>query len=245
MNTVPSRTVERPADRSYRVYKREQERISRHKLHKTTAIYTTYSLVLMALAFRAGYSLRGLAFFFFGGLPLWMAVEYFSHRYILHVHFVVSQKWWKHHLSILANKFLDPMHFGHHERPFDGHHISGRIRDMIPLFLIFAPLSIWLFPPFTASLVMAGFFQGYIFEEWIHHATHFYNFRDPYFRYMKKHHFYHHTSQGMTHGFGTTSGLLDAMFGTRYPDRVRQRLYGVNNVDVPPTTGSEQPIQQL
>ena len=43
---------------------------------------------------------------------------------------------------------------------------------------------------------------------------------------MKKHHFYHHTSQGMTRGFGTTSGLLDVVFQTRYPAAVRRRMYG-------------------
>jgi sterol desaturase/sphingolipid hydroxylase (fatty acid hydroxylase superfamily) len=73
---------------------------------------------------------------------------------------------------------------------------------------------------------VAAAFQSYVAEEWIHHATHFSNFRDPYFRYMKKHHLYHHTSQGMTRGFGTSSGILDAIFKTRYPNNVRQRLYG-------------------
>ena len=229
--------------RPFRTYKREQERISRHKLYKTTAIYTTYSIVLMVLAFRSNHLLRAIAFFFLGGIPFWMFVEYFSHRYILHAHFKISKKWYKHHLSLLANKFLDPTHFGHHERPFDGNHMSGRVRDMLPLLIFSGPISILFFPSFTASMVIAGAFQGYIFEEWIHHATHFYNFRDPYFRYMKKHHFYHHTSQGMTRGFGTSSGILDAIFQTRYPDNVRQRLYGSKESSAP--TQTEQPIQQI
>src|SRR5262249_39265649 len=97
--------------RPARTYKREQERISRHKLYKTTPIYTTYSIVLIVFAGRAGHLWSGLAYFFGGGIPLWMSIEYFSHRYILHRHFRVSQKWYKKHLSILANKFLDPMHF--------------------------------------------------------------------------------------------------------------------------------------
>lgn len=104
--------------------------------------------------------------------------------------------------------------------------MSGRFRDLLPLFFTGVPLSILLFPPFTASIIVAAAFQSYIAEEWIHHATHYYNFRDPYFRYMKKHHLYHHTSHGMTRGFGTSSGILDAVFKTRYPRNVRQRLYG-------------------
>jgi dihydroceramide fatty acyl 2-hydroxylase len=229
--------------RPFRTYKRQQERISRHKLYRTTTIYTSYSLILLVLAFRANHPLRAVAFFFLGGVPLWMFVEYFSHRYILHAHFKISKKWYKKHLTLLANKFLDPTHFGHHERPFDGNHMSGRVRDLLPLLIVGAPISFYFFPSFTASMVLAGAFQSYIAEEWIHHATHFYNFRDPYFRYMKKHHFYHHTSQGMTRGFGTSSGILDAIFSTRFPENVRQRLYGVKKSPTP--TQTEQPIQQI
>jgi len=232
-----------PKRRPARTYKREQERISRHKLYKTTPIYTAYSIILILLSARAGHPFAALAYFFGGGIPLWMAIEYFSHRYILHAHFKLSKKWYKKHLSILANKFLDPMHFGHHERPFDGHHISGRVRDMLPLLILFGPLSILLFPPYTASLVIAGAFQGYIFEEWIHHATHYYHFRDPYFRYMKKHHLYHHTTRGMTRGFGTSSGILDFIFQTRFPENVRQRLYGSKKSFTPEQ--NEQPVQQV
>jgi hypothetical protein len=209
----------------YRVYKREQEVISRHKIYKTTAFYTTYSLILMVLAFRSGHLLRAVAFIP-AGIAFWMLTEYFSHRYILHRHWKVSQRRFKRPFSILANKYLDPTHFGHHEKPFDGDHMSGRVRDLLPLFLTGVPLSILLFPPYTASIVVAFAFQSYIAEEWIHHATHFSNFKDPYFRYMKKHHLYHHTSHGMTRGFGTSSGILDFLFRTRFPENVRQRLYG-------------------
>ena len=61
-------------------------------------------------------------------------------------------------------------------------------------------------------MLLAGVVQSYVVEEWVHHSVHFYNFRSPYFRYMKKHHFYHHTSPGMERGFGLTSGLWDAAF---------------------------------
>jgi sterol desaturase/sphingolipid hydroxylase (fatty acid hydroxylase superfamily) len=59
---------------------------------------------------------------------------------------------------------------------------------------------------------------------------------------MKKHHLYHHTSQGMTRGFGTSSGLLDFIFMTRFPQNVRQRLYGGKKPYAPDQ--SEQQIKQ-
>jgi hypothetical protein len=225
----------------FRVYKREQERISRGNLYRTTTFYTSYSVILFILAFRWGHPYRAVAFFL-GGIPFWMFIEYFSHRYILHRHFKVSKKWYKRFLTRLANKYLDPLHFGHHERPFDGNHMSGELRDLLPLFLLGVPLSILILPSFTASMVLAGAFQSYIAEEWIHHATHYYNFRDPYFRYMKKHHFYHHTSQGMTRGFGTSSGILDLIFKTRYPENVRRRMYGSKESSTPEQTA--RPIQE-
>jgi Fatty acid hydroxylase superfamily len=209
----------------YRVYKRQQEVISRRKLYRTTSFYSSYSVILLLLAIRSHHLLRALAFVPFG-IVFWMLLEYFSHRFVLHRHWKVSQRRYKRFWTRVANKYLDPTHFGHHVRPFDGEHMSGRFRDLMPLFFTGVPLSLLLFPPFTASIVVAAAFQSYIAEEWIHHATHYYNFRDPYFRYMKKHHLYHHTSQGMTRGFGTSSGILDVIFMTRYPRKVRQRLYG-------------------
>ena len=221
----------RPArdNTKYRTYMREQERISRRKILSTSSVYVPYFLIVMGLAAWNGYFLRALAFVP-AGAALWMFFEYFSHRYVLHRHFNVSYVWWKFPHTWFAHKVLDPMHFQHHERPSDGNHTSGRLRDMLMLFIPFAPLSWWLFPPYTASVIAATFFLGYIIEEWVHHTTHYYNFRNPYLRYMKKHHMYHHTKRGMTGGFGTSSGVLDYMFRTRYPDPVRMRLYGKKGV---------------
>jgi hypothetical protein len=57
---------------------------------------------------------------------------------------------------------------------------------------------------------------------------------------MKKHHLYHHTSHGMTRGFGTSSGLLDFIFMTRFPTKVRLRLYGGRKPYVPHQSKQQQ-----
>ena len=226
----------------YRVYKREQEVISRKKIYRTTAFYTSYTLILLAFAIRSHHFMRALAFVP-AGIVFWMLTEYFSHRFVLHRHWKISQRRYKRFWTRVANKYLDPTHFGHHEKPFDGEHMSGRVKDLLPLFFLGVPLSILLFPPYTASIIVAFAFQSYIAEEWIHHATHFYNFRDPYFRYMKKHHLYHHTSVGMTRGFGTSSGILDYIFRTRFPNNVRQRLYG-GRKSYANAPNEQQPVKQ-
>src|ERR1700730_12414896 len=169
---TPDQTLSKQArkDHSYRIYKREQEIISRRKIYRTTAFYSTYSIILLLLAIRSHHFLRAIAFVPFG-IMLWMITEYFSHRFILHRHWKISQRRYKRFWTQLANKYFDPTHFGHHERPFDGEHMSGRVRDLLPLFLIGVPLSILLFPPFTASIIIAAAFQSYIAQEGIHHAT--------------------------------------------------------------------------
>ena len=214
----------RPQGVPFAAYKRQQAAISRHRLYPLTAFYTGYSVLTLVLAFRSAHPFLGIAFYL-AGIPVWTFVEYLSHRFVLHGRFKKSQKWYKKWYKSLANKYLDPLHWEHHERPFDGLHINGSLKDLLPLFVVAAPLS-FLFPVYTAPMVLAAVAQGYIAEEWIHHSVHYYNFRSPYFRYIKKHHFYHHTSQGMTRGFGTTSGMWDVVFKTRFPEPVRQRLYG-------------------
>ena len=212
---------------SYREYKREQEVVSRHKIYKTTALYTTYAIIVTVLAIRSGSVLYGLAFVPLGIIG-WMLSEYTSHRYVFHRKFNLDESTpIKKVLSTFAVKYLDPMHTQHHVRPFDGNHMSGRIRDLLPFFIVGVVLGYFFLP---VAVFTATWFMCYLAEEWIHHATHFYNFRDPYFRYMKKHHMYHHTKQGMKYGFGTTSGVIDYFLDSRYPEQIRQRLYGKKSV---------------
>jgi 4-hydroxysphinganine ceramide fatty acyl 2-hydroxylase len=211
--------------RPYQLYKKEQELISRRKIIRTTAFYVAYLAMLMFLAFRADHLGRALLMVP-AGVVLWIFGEYFSHRYILHSRIRPAKDPLKSPFRYLGNKFLDPLHWEHHERPFDGDHISGRLRDALPVWLVFSVVAILAFPIYTASVVVAVFFVSYAMEEWIHHATHYYNFRSKYFRYIKKHHMYHHTRQGMNQGFGLSSGIGDFIFGTRFPQHVRDRLYG-------------------
>ena len=213
----------RTAINSFRVYKRQQAAISRRRLYPVTVFYSAYSLILLTVGLRTARPLMAIGFYL-GGIPVWTLVEYLTHRYVLHKRFQVSKHRWKFYKK-LANKYLDPLHWEHHERPFDGLHINGTLKDIIPLFAVAAPAS-FLFPIYTAPMMLAGIVQSYVIEEWIHHSVHFYNFRNPYFRYIRKHHIYHHTSSGMEKGFGFTSAFWDVIFRTRFPEPVRRRLYG-------------------
>lgn len=217
-------SVRRPAFLPSSSYKREQAAISRRRLYLVTAFYTAYSVILLAVAARWSAHPRLAVLFYLAGIPVWSLVEYLTHRYILHGRFKESKHRWKIHKKF-AHKVLDPLHWEHHERPFDGLHINGVLKDLLPLFAIAAPLS-FLFPFYTAPLILAGVCQGYVTEEWVHHSIHYYNFRNRYWRHLKKYHLYHHTSQGMTRGFGITSAFWDGIFKTRFPEDTRLRLFG-------------------
>ena len=67
--------------------------------------------------------------------------------------------------------------------------------------------------------------QAGVFEEWVHHSVHYYDFDNRYFRYIKRHHMYHHSPKGYDQGYGLSNGFWDVILGTRYPAAIRARLH--------------------
>jgi hypothetical protein len=207
------------SDVPFGVYKRQQARISRHRLYPMTVFYTSYALVVLFFALRSSHPSVAIIFYACG-LPIWTLVEYLFHRFVLHGRFGPG----KGIIRKFLHERLDPLHWEHHAPPFDGHHINGELSDLLPLFFVAAPVS-FVAPAYTLPALLAGVVQCYVAEEWVHHSVHFYNFRSPYFRYIKRHHFYHHSPKGMEKGYGLTNGFWDVIFKTRYPAPVREALY--------------------
>lgn len=206
-------------DVPFGVYKRQQARISRRRLYPMTIFYTVYALAALVFALRSSHPIWTIAFYV-AGIPIWTCVEYLFHRFVLHGHFVRR----KGIIRRFLHERLDPLHWEHHSHPFDGHHINGELRDLLPLFFVAAPLS-FIAPIYTLPVLLAGVVQSYVLEEWIHDSVHFYNFRNPYFRHIKRHHLYHQSPKGPEQGYGLTNGFWDIVFGTRYPAAVRETLY--------------------
>jgi sterol desaturase/sphingolipid hydroxylase (fatty acid hydroxylase superfamily) len=205
-------------------YKCEQAAISRRTLYPVTAFYTAAAAILLFLGLSTRHLLVMLPFFALG-IVIFTLSEYMSHRWVFHRHWKQSKKWYKKFGTYLTHRYLDPTHFGHHEKPFDGTHINGRLKDLLPIFFFLLPLSL-LFPLYTAPATFAAIMLSYVSEEWIHHSEHYYNFNNRYFRHIKKYHLYHHSSQGIDAGYGITSAFWDVVFQTRFPPNVRQRLFG-------------------
>jgi hypothetical protein len=216
---APAVTSCRPTEGSFEAYKREQSGIARRRLYPLTAFYTTYSLIVALLILRGRHPWVGIAFYL-AGIPVWSLVEYLFHRYVLHGRFPPGQGL----IRRFLHERLDPLHWEHHERPFDGWHISGELKDILPLFFVAAPCS-FLFPAYTLPALLAGVVESYVGEEWLHYFLHFGKSRVPLFRHLKRYHLYHHSPRGIKMGYGITSGVWDGVFRTGYPRPVRQSLF--------------------
>jgi hypothetical protein len=201
-------------------FRREVEaRRSRARLYPVSLLYTGYTLVVLWLALRSSHEVLGLLSFAAGTLA-WTWVEYFAHRYILHGRYPDGPGLYQHFL----HKYFDHLHWEHHKRPWDGNHINGTIKDTLPFVAPMALLS-FLAPVWSLPLVVAGIVQAYVVEEWVHHSVHFYDFKNYYFRYIRRHHLYHHSPKGMEIAFGLTNGFWDVVYRTRIPPRIRRALY--------------------
>jgi len=209
----------RPIEISFEAYKREQSRIARKRLYPLTVFYTTYSAIVLLLGLRSAHPWVAMIFYLAGG-PVWSLVEYAFHRYVLHGRFPPG----KGLIRRFLHERLDPLHWEHHERPFDGWHISGELKDILPLFFVAAPFS-FLFPLYSLPALLAGVVQSYVGEEWTHYFLHFGKFRNGLFRRLKRYHLYHHSPRGMEKGYGITSGIWDLVFHTQYPRPVRKSLF--------------------
>jgi len=205
---VVSSVIDRPAE----------SRKARHRLYPVTVLYSVFAVTVLLLGLRQR---PALTLFFFGvGVVFWTALEYWVHRYILHGRFPDGPGFFQHFL----HKYFDHLHWEHHRRPWDGNHINGTISDTLPFVGPLAVLAL-LLPVWSVSALLAGILQAYIVEEWVHHSVHFYELRGRYFRYIKRHHLYHHSPKGMTVAYGLTNGFWDIVYETRIPADVRHALY--------------------
>ncbi|MGA2098569.1 MAG: sterol desaturase family protein [Candidatus Acidiferrum sp.] len=215
VSQVPQR---RALEIPFESYKRNQASIARRKMFPLTAFYTAYAALLFIFAASSGRPWTAVAFFAAGWVT-WTLVEYLFHRYVLHGRFPPGQGF----IRKFLHERLDPLHWDHHMRPLDGNHISGQLNDILPLFFVAAPVS-FLFPVYSAPMLLAGVVQSYVSEEWLHYALHFSNSRFPPFRRLKKYHLYHHSPRGIDKGYGITTRFWDGVFDTRFPQDVRRSL---------------------
>lgn len=195
-----------------------EARRGRRRLYPMTAFYS--AVCLGALAWSLPQAPARAAVGAALGVLFWTYLEYLAHRYVLHGIFPDGEGAWKHFL----HRRFDNLHWYHHLRPWDGTHINGTVKDTGLFVALFFALALGSRDVFWVAFV-AGLIQAYVFEEWVHHSVHFYNFKNRYFQYIRRHHLYHHSRRGGEIAYGLTSGLWDLICGTRVPAADRAILH--------------------
>jgi sterol desaturase/sphingolipid hydroxylase (fatty acid hydroxylase superfamily) len=214
---VPGQEIKVPG--GARFVRAVEARRSRQRLYPVSVFYTAFSAFALGRGLSSARPLAALASFAIGG-AIWTWLEYFAHRYVLHGRFPDGPGLYQH----IVHKAFDHLHWEHHKRPWDGNHINGTIKDTLPFVGPVALLS-FLAPVWSLPMLIAGILQAYVVEEWVHHSVHFYELPGRYFRYIRRHHLYHHSPKGMETAFGLTNGFWDVVYDTRIPPDTRRVLY--------------------
>lgn len=138
-----------------------------------------------------------------GGLGLWTLAEYWLHRKIFH---------WE-----PDNAFGRRMHFiihgVHHEHPNDKLRLVMPPGASIPLAALFG-LGFWAIGGVGIGFpLFAGFLVGYLTYDYTHYYLHHYVPRSERGKRLREAHMRHHF-QDHRFGFGVSSPIWDAVFGT-------------------------------
>ena len=142
------------------------------------------------------------------GLFLWTLGEYTLHRFLFHYP-AKSEK---------ARKIFFLFHGVHHYQPQDKTRLVMPFPVSIPLALLFYGLFhlIWgilLNAPQWVNPLTAGFMVGYLIYDLTHYATHHFQMRRGYARYIKRYHMAHHYKDENSH-YGVSSPIWDWVFNT-------------------------------
>lgn len=174
------------------------------KVHFTVPIFI-FLPVICFFSFQAVYKweisiLRYVAYFV-SGLIIWTLTEYVLHRFVFH--FVPKGE--------TGKRIHFIFHGVHHDYPNDAKRLVMPPSVSLPLAALFYFLfSIFLMNGDLYSF-FSGFLLGYLVYDIGHYAIHHFNFKNRWFKSIKKHHMIHHYDDPEK-GFGVSSALWDKVF---------------------------------
>ncbi|MGI9020818.1 MAG: sterol desaturase family protein [Solirubrobacterales bacterium] len=140
---------------------------------------------------------------FAAGVGIWTISEYWLHRKFFH---------WE-----PDNSFGRRMHFiihgVHHDHPNDKLRLVMPPGASIPLAALFFGLFWLILGEPTAFPVFGGFIAGYLVYDYTHYYVHHFVPKSDFGKSLREQHMRHHF-QDHRFGFGVSSPLWDAVFGT-------------------------------
>lgn len=168
------------------------------------ACYFLYRAVVIAVQQNRGVTLAG----FFIGLFIWTFTEYVMHRFVFHYK---PKTPWQERISYL-------IHGVHHHQPNCKTRLVMPLPVSIPLALVFYGIFYLLLSGLPGgsqwlAAIYSGFITGYLIYDLTHYATHHFQIRSGYARFIKRYHIKHHYKTP-DQRFGVSSPLWDFVFGT-------------------------------
>lgn len=181
--------------------------LGRYRLANHLVPFYVYVPVVVALTLyatvMAGVSFITFTAAFLIAIPLWTINEYVTHRFLFHYQAKNN----------FIRRMVYTMHTGHHEYPNDKRFMLIGLDVSIPNILITGLVFYFVAGHHWYGL-LAGWLSAYLFYDWLHFATHVYNFEWRWFRAYKKHHLQHHFKHN-DKNFGVVTFLWDRVVGTR------------------------------
>ncbi len=180
-------------------------------IHPITPIivYVPLLTVLAYLGFKEVGFMNGVIGFILGIL-LWSLTEYTIHRWAFHYH----------PKSEAGKRIHFLVHGIHHDYPRDATRLVMPLLVSVPLAIIFYFLFNALFGSFQFS-IFSGFIFGYVSYDSIHYATHHFEMKGKFGKFLKTYHLRHHYSDDHT-AYGVSNPLWDYVFGT-VPQQVKEK----------------------
>jgi sterol desaturase/sphingolipid hydroxylase (fatty acid hydroxylase superfamily) len=166
-------------------------------------IYLPVIGVLCWLAADDGMGAGSIVLLVLGGLALWTLAEYWLHRKVFH--WEPDNKW--------GRRMHFVIHGVHHEHPNDKLRLVMPPGASIPLAALFGAAFLLIAGTPTGFPLFAGFLLGYLMYDYTHYYLHHYVPKSEFGKRLREAHMRHHF-QDHRFGFGVSSPLWDAVFGT-------------------------------
>jgi sterol desaturase/sphingolipid hydroxylase (fatty acid hydroxylase superfamily) len=180
-------------------------------IHPVTPIVVYFPLliILSYLGFQQVGFVYGIVSFI-SGILLWSLIEYVIHRWAFHYH---PKSGIGKHVHFLV-------HGIHHDYPRDATRLVMPLLVSIPLAVFFYFLFKSIFGVYYFN-IFSGFIFGYVSYDSIHYATHHFDMKGKFGKFLKTYHLRHHYADEHT-AYGVSNPLWDYVFGT-VPQQVREK----------------------
>jgi dihydroceramide fatty acyl 2-hydroxylase len=166
-------------------------------------IYGPMIVAGIVLGARQGQGALAVALLALVGLALWTLTEYWLHRKVFH--------WEPDHAIGSRLHFI--IHGVHHDHPNDRLRLVMPPAASIPLAALFFGAFWLVFGVPGAYPAFAGFLAGYLVYDYTHYYLHHVVPKSELGKRLREQHMRHHF-QDHRYGFGVSSPLWDAVFGT-------------------------------